>query len=83
MIRMGQKKRQDAAVYDRFVGRGLIMNIIVFSVLMAALFVLVITVKFGYEIHANNKRIRNGEAPKKYGDATDIEIVNVIDWTRR
>ncbi len=59
------------------------MNIIIFSVIMAALFALVMTVKFAYEMHANNERIRKGEPPKKYGDATDIEIVEVIDWTRR
>ena len=59
------------------------MDTIVFSVLCAAAFVIFITVKFSLEIHANNKRIRRGEAPKKYHDATDYEIVNVIDWTRR
>ena len=59
------------------------MDTIVFSVICAAAFVIFITVKFSLEIHANNKRIRRGEAPKKYHDATDYEIVNVIDWTRR
>ena len=59
------------------------MNIIVFAVLIDVVFVIFITVKFSLEIHANNKRIRRGEAPKKYHDATDYEIVNVIDWTRR
>lgn len=59
------------------------MNIIVIGVLCAAAFAIFITVKFAYEIHANNQRIRRGEPPKKYHDATDYEIVNVIDWTRR
>ncbi len=59
------------------------MNMIVGSILCAVVFVAFITVKFAWEIHANNKRIRNGEQPKKYGDATDYEIVNIIDWTRR
>ena len=59
------------------------MNIIVAGILCAAAFVILITVKFAYEIHANNKRIQRGEPPKKYHDATDYEIINVIDWTRR
>ena len=59
------------------------MNMIVGSILCAVVFVIFITVKFAWEIHANNKRIRNGEPPRKYGDATDYEIVNVIDWTKR
>ena len=59
------------------------MNIIVFAVLLDLMFVIFITVKFACEIHANNKRIAWGEPPKKYHDATDQEIVNVIDWTRR
>ncbi len=63
--------------------RGYVVNIIVSGVLFAVLFVVFITVKFAWEIHANNQRIRRGEAPKKYGDATDIQIVDVIDWTRR
>lgn len=59
------------------------MDTIVFSVLCAVAFVIFITVKFALEIHANNKRIRRGEAPKKYHDATDYEIINVIDWSRK
>ena len=59
------------------------MDTIVFSVLCAVAFAIFITVKFALEIHANNKRIRRGEAPKKYQDATDFEIVNVIDWSRK
>ena len=58
------------------------MNIIVGGILCAVVFVIFITVKFAYEIHANNERIRRGEPVKKYHDATDIDIVNVIDWTR-
>ncbi len=58
------------------------MNIIIIGILCAAAFVIFITVKFAYEIHANNERIRRGEPVKKYHDATDQEIVNVIDWTR-
>ena len=59
------------------------MDTIVFSVLCAVAFAIFITVKFALEIRANNKRIRRGEAPKKYHDATDYEIVNVIDWSRK
>ena len=58
------------------------MNIIVGGLLCAVVFVIFIVVKFSWEIHANNERIRRGEPPKKYHDATDYEIVNVIDWTR-
>ena len=58
------------------------MNTIIFAILCAAVFAFFITVKFAYEIHANNERIRRGEPVKKYHDATDYEIVNVIDWTR-
>lgn len=58
------------------------MNIIVGGILCAVAFVIFITVKFACEIHANNKRIARGEQPKKYHDATDYEIVNVIDWTK-
>ena len=59
------------------------MNIIIVGILCAVGFVIFITVKFALEMHANNERIRKGEQPKKYGDATDYDIVNVIDWTRR
>ena len=59
------------------------MNTIIIGIICAVVFVIFITVKFACEIHANNKRIARGEPPKKYGDATDQEIVNVIDWTRR
>jgi len=59
------------------------MDTIVYSILCAVAFAIFITVKFALEIHANNKRIRRGEAPKKYHDATDYEIVNVIDWSRK
>ena len=59
------------------------MNTVIAGIVCAVVFVVFITVKFAWEIHANNKRIRNGEPPRKYGDATDYEIVNVIDWTRR
>ncbi len=59
------------------------MNTVIGLLLCVAAFVIIITVKFAYEIHANNERIRCGEPVKKYHDATDQEIVNVIDWTRR
>ena len=72
-----------AAAYDiREEIGGMAVNIIFGGVLCALLFVAAITVMFACEIHANNKRIRRGEAPKKHHDATDYEIVNVIDWTR-
>ena len=59
------------------------MNTIIIGIICAMVFVIFITVKFAWEIHANNKRIARGESPKKYHDATDYDIVNVIDWTRR
>ncbi len=58
------------------------MDTVIGIILCVAVFVIFITVKFAYEIHANNERIRHGEPVKKYHDATDQEIVNVIDWTR-
>ena len=60
------------------------MNTVIVGILCAVVFVIFITVKFAYEIHANNKRIARGEEPKKYHDATDCPPpVNVIDWTHR
>lgn len=59
------------------------MNTIIVGILCAVTFVILITVKFAWEMHANNERIRRGEPPKKYHDATDYDIVNVIDWTRK
>ena len=36
------------------------------------------------EYRANNKRIRNGQPPKRYHDLTDhVPPVDVIDWSRR
>ena len=58
------------------------MNTVVAGVICAVAFVIFITIKFSWEIHANNKRIRRGEPPKRYHDATDYDIVNVIDWTK-
>ena len=58
------------------------MNTIIIGILCAVVFVVFITVKFAWEIHANNKRAERGEPLKKYHDATDYEIVNVIDWSK-
>ena len=52
-------------------------------ILIAAAIVVFITIRFACEIHANNKRIRREEPVKKYHDATDQPIINVIDWTRK
>ena len=36
------------------------------------------------EYRANNKRIQNGQPPKRYHDLTDhAPPVNVIDWSSR
>ena len=60
------------------------MWLILGPVLAAIAGVIAIVVKFGYEQHANNKRIERGETPKKYHDATDCPPpVNVINWSRR
>ena len=60
------------------------MWLILGPVLAAVIGVILIVVKLGYEQHANNKRIKRGEPPKKYHDATDCPPpVNVIDWTHR
>ena len=59
------------------------MGLILRPVLCAVIGVIAIVVKLGYEQHANNKRIEQGEPPKKYHDATDYPLVNVIDWTRK
>ena len=59
------------------------MWLILGPVLAAVGGVILIVVKLGVEQHANNERIRRGEAPKQYHDATDCPPpVNVIDWTK-
>ena len=59
------------------------MNIIFAAVVIAALFVIFITVLFGCEMRANRKRIERGEPPKRHHDATDYPPpVNVIVWSR-
>ena len=59
------------------------MNIIVAGVVIAALFVVFITVLFACEMRANRKRIERGEPPKRHHDATDYPPpVNMIDWTK-
>ena len=56
------------------------MNIIFAAVVIAALFVVFITVLFACEMRANRKRIERGEPPKRHHDATDYPPpVNVID----
>ena len=51
-------------------------------IIAAVVGAIVLVVKFGCEQHANNERIRRGEAPKKYYDLTDAPPpVNVIDWS--
>ena len=58
------------------------MNIIFAAVVIAALFVVFITVLFACEMRANRKRIERGESPKRHQDATDDPPpVNVIDWS--
>ena len=60
------------------------MDSLVFAILFAVVFAVFITVKFSWQVHANNKRRERGETPKKYNDATDgPPPVNVIDWTKR
>lgn len=56
---------------------------IIVSVLIAVVFAIAMAVIYGCEMHANNKRIERGEPVKRHHDATDYEIVNVIDWSRR
>lgn len=59
------------------------MWLILGPVLAALIGVIIIVAKLGYEQHANNNRVKRGEAPKKYHDATDSSPpVNVIDWTK-
>ena len=59
------------------------MWLILGPVLAAVIGVILIVVKLGYEQHTNNERIRQGEAPKQYHDATDCPPpVNVIVWTK-
>ena len=52
-------------------------------ILAAVVGVIVLVVKLSCEQHANNERIRRGEAPKEYHDLTDNPPpVDVIDWSK-
>ena len=58
------------------------MNPIAACVALAGVFVIVMVVKIGCQLYANNKRIERGEPPKKYHDVTDHHTISVIDWTQ-
>lgn len=55
----------------------------IWSAIIGFILGIVMVIMYALEIHANNKRIERGEAPKRHHDITDWDIVATIDLSRR